>query len=209
MSKHTELIAPLPDDARFDGYYFGFDPTGIGIVDAILSAVAVAGKGSHHTESWSEENDYYADGRPGLVGGTSGADTIQKNAERSAEVVRALLAEIASLKAAAESPTTPLDGHGTARLYDVRAYLEKTLDNIEDSAQGWTASDVRTFIRDALELAVENEPESPTTVEWGVQVGLYPDGSNYYQAASSEKEARGLKSRSAAKRTVTPWVVQS
>lgn len=88
-----ELIAPLPSDARFSAYYFDFEPTGVGIVDAILSAVTVAGKGSHHTDGWMQEGEYYTYPRPGIVAGESAADMIQKNAERSAEVIRSLIAE--------------------------------------------------------------------------------------------------------------------
>ena len=39
---------------RLDSYYFSFEPTGCDPVDAILEAVARAGKGYHHTESWSD-----------------------------------------------------------------------------------------------------------------------------------------------------------
>jgi hypothetical protein len=93
-----DLLAPLPDDARFQSYYFSFEPTGIGAIDAILSAVAVAGKGSHHTQSWGDESDAYVD-RPGLADGESAQDIIQQNAERSAAVVRALVTELAASKA--------------------------------------------------------------------------------------------------------------
>lgn len=57
----------LPDDARMDAYYYGFDRTHVGPIDAILSAVAVAGKGAHQTESWGDGSEwgYYSD-RPGL-----------------------------------------------------------------------------------------------------------------------------------------------
>ena len=39
---------------RMNAYYFGFTPTGIPAIDRILSAVACAGKGCHHTEDWGE-----------------------------------------------------------------------------------------------------------------------------------------------------------
>ena len=90
MSDTKELIEPLPEGARFDAYYYGFEPTGVGVVDAILSAVAVAGKGAHSTESWGEashSDDYYRN-RPGLVDGDSAEDLIQKNANQSAEAIR-------------------------------------------------------------------------------------------------------------------------
>ena len=40
---------------RMDAYYFGFAETGVEAIDRILSAVAQAGKGYHHTESWGDE----------------------------------------------------------------------------------------------------------------------------------------------------------
>lgn len=40
---------------RMDAYYFGFTPTGVDAIDRILSAVAEAGKGYHHTESWGDD----------------------------------------------------------------------------------------------------------------------------------------------------------
>jgi hypothetical protein len=48
----------------------------------------------------------------------------------------------------------------SASLYNLRAYLAKTLDNIEDSTRGWSLSDVRTFITDALDLDDEDEHEA-------------------------------------------------
>lgn len=39
---------------RMDAYYYGFSDTGVRCIDEILSAVAVAGKGCHHTEGWYE-----------------------------------------------------------------------------------------------------------------------------------------------------------
>jgi len=40
---------------RMNAYYYGFEETGVYEIDLILSAVASAGKGFHHTESWTEE----------------------------------------------------------------------------------------------------------------------------------------------------------
>lgn len=40
---------------RMDAYYFEFAETGVEAIDRILSAVAQAGKGYHHTESWGDE----------------------------------------------------------------------------------------------------------------------------------------------------------
>lgn len=41
-------------DRRMDAYYYGFDPTGVVEIDALLSAVASAGKAYHHTSDWAE-----------------------------------------------------------------------------------------------------------------------------------------------------------
>ena len=86
----AELQA-LPDDARMDAYYYGFDRTGVGPIDAILSAVATAGKGSHHTESWGGDSGDYYRGRPGLPDADSAVDLIQRTANRSADQIRAAM----------------------------------------------------------------------------------------------------------------------
>jgi len=36
-----------------EAYYYGFEPTGNSLIDEILQAVAIAGKGYHHTEDWN------------------------------------------------------------------------------------------------------------------------------------------------------------
>ena len=84
-------LQSLPDDARMDAYYYGFDRTGVGLVDAILSAVATAGKGSHHTESWGDDSGDYYRGRPGLPDADSAVDLIQRTANRSADQIRAAM----------------------------------------------------------------------------------------------------------------------
>ena len=45
-------------DARMQGYYVGFERTGVEAVDQILSAVAWAAKGAHHTGSWGDDLDF-------------------------------------------------------------------------------------------------------------------------------------------------------
>lgn len=88
----AELDA-LPDDARMDAYYYSFDRTGVGPVDAILSAVAVAGKGSHHTDGWNDPSGYgYYKGRPGLPDADSATELIQNTANRAADQIRAAMA---------------------------------------------------------------------------------------------------------------------
>lgn len=87
-----EQIAPLPDDARMEAYYYGFERTGVGFIDAILSAVATAGKGAHHTESWWTDDEYgYYRGRPGLPDADNAVDLIQKAAQQAADAVLALI----------------------------------------------------------------------------------------------------------------------
>lgn len=49
------LVGP---DARMQGYYIGFERTGVEAVDQILSAVAWAAKGAHHTEWWCDALDF-------------------------------------------------------------------------------------------------------------------------------------------------------
>lgn len=60
-----------------ESYYFTFDATGVEEIDAILAAVASAGKSYHNTEGWSD--DEY---------GISAAEVIQRAADRAAQVVR-------------------------------------------------------------------------------------------------------------------------
>lgn len=94
---------PLNPDARMAAYYYSFDRTGCGPVDAVLSAVAVAGKGAHNTEEWTGQNNWgYYDKRPGLpdnpyVKGDwqqegSALNLIERTAARSASEVAAALA---------------------------------------------------------------------------------------------------------------------
>lgn len=66
-------------DLRMSAYYYGFELTGVREVDEILSAVACAGKGYHHTESWGDEED---------GGGPSYAELIQEAADRAAAAFR-------------------------------------------------------------------------------------------------------------------------
>ncbi|WP_181421648.1 hypothetical protein [Curtobacterium sp. MCBD17_030] len=99
-----EQIAHLPDDARMEAYYYDFEHTGVGFIDAILSAVAIAGKGSHHTQSWGDENEdgYYRE-RPGLPDADSAVDLIQKAAQQAADAVLALFPQPGP---SAEQPVT-------------------------------------------------------------------------------------------------------
>ena len=72
------ILDPLDPDARMDAYYYSFERTGVGIIDKILSAVAIAGKGAHSTEWWDDDED-----KPTFV------DRIQQAANEAAEAIRA------------------------------------------------------------------------------------------------------------------------
>ncbi len=61
---------------EFNAYYYSFTPTGQPEVDAILRAVAGAGKSYHHTDDWNE---------PGYDGGPSAVEKIQRAADEAAE----------------------------------------------------------------------------------------------------------------------------
>jgi hypothetical protein len=98
-----QIQAPLPDDARMDAYYYGFERTGVGCIDAILSAVAIAGKGSHHTESWGADSDFdYFKNRPGLPDAANAVELIQEAATQASGRVAALLAMVREQRAAIE-----------------------------------------------------------------------------------------------------------
>lgn len=55
LAREAQLPSRGPAQ-RLSAYYFGFDETGVPEVDAILAAVAAAGKGYHHTNGWTEDN---------------------------------------------------------------------------------------------------------------------------------------------------------
>lgn len=79
MSDRPADYDPAAEQLRMEAYYYGFEPTGILIVDRILSAVATAGKRYHHTDSW---NDPWTDNE------TSQVDLIQQAADAAAEQIR-------------------------------------------------------------------------------------------------------------------------
>ena len=110
----TEVRAALPEDARMYAYYYAFDRTGIAVVDAILSAVAVAGKGSHHTDGWTSNPGYdYYKGRPGLPDADCGADLIQATADRSAALILVLCDRLDAAEAKLTAVKAALSPHAT------------------------------------------------------------------------------------------------
>ena len=97
-------------DARMDAYYYGFDRTGVPEIDAILSAVAYAGKGWHSTEDWygnPEDFNY------GPFIGQSPGDVIQAAANEAAAerqtVTREVLVKVIHDVFAVNGPT-PTNG---------------------------------------------------------------------------------------------------
>lgn len=57
LSEHQRILLESPG-GRMDAYYYSLVRTGVPAVDRILSALAWAGRGAHHTEAWVEELDY-------------------------------------------------------------------------------------------------------------------------------------------------------
>lgn len=74
------LYAP---NSRMDAYYYWFDRTGVPAIDAILSAVAYAGKAFHGTHQWQDTDVNYGP----ITGGMSAADLIQAAANEAAKSV--------------------------------------------------------------------------------------------------------------------------
>lgn len=63
-----------------------FEPTGVEAIDLILSAVASAGKGYHHTDGWSEPFNWQGSRAP--FRGDSYIEWIQNAANDAAALVR-------------------------------------------------------------------------------------------------------------------------
>lgn len=81
------------DRERAEAYYFGFDLTGEPDIDGVLRAVARAGKASHHTSGWRDEDVMSGDGV------FTPEQFIQAAAHESAYQVAALRAQVESLTA--------------------------------------------------------------------------------------------------------------
>lgn len=134
IQARADAVGTLPADARMDAYYYGFDRTGVDEIDAVLSAVAIAGKGSHHTESWGDASSYgYYKDREGLPDADSGAELIEATAKQSAQRLTALKDDNRKLVAALRG-------------------IEKLLAYWDTLADGdrYYAGSVRAAIREAL-----------------------------------------------------------
>ena len=69
-------------NTQLNAYYFSFEPTGVEEIDAILAAVAAAGKAFHNTSQWTEEVILYDN-----VQGKTPVDWIQNAAYNAANVI--------------------------------------------------------------------------------------------------------------------------
>ena len=81
----TDDLVKKMTERRMDAYYYGFDATGVEVVDKILGAVACAGKAYHHTGDWSDETDPYDDHT-----GETPVDWIQNAAKEAAARIERL-----------------------------------------------------------------------------------------------------------------------
>ena len=78
-TEREELHSPT---RRLDAYYYSFNETGSVPIDAILSAVAIAGKSCHNTDMWTEDAEW---SRWGV--GRSLVDVIQCAANEAADAL--------------------------------------------------------------------------------------------------------------------------
>lgn len=69
----------MPEERHMRAYYHTFTPTGVDAVDAILEAVAMAGKAYHNTEMWDEADHHGPYGYWGFI---------QQRADEAAEKIR-------------------------------------------------------------------------------------------------------------------------
>ena len=90
-TEREELHSPT---RRLDAYYYSFNETGSVPIDAILSAVAIAGKSCHNTDMWTEDDEW---SRWGV--GRSLVDVIQCAANEAAAALLDAAAERDALAA--------------------------------------------------------------------------------------------------------------
>ena len=93
-TEREELHSPT---RRLDAYYYSFSETGSVTIDAILSAVAIAGKSCHNTDMWTEDDEW---SRWGV--GRSLVDVIQCAANEAAAALLDAAAERDALAAKVE-----------------------------------------------------------------------------------------------------------
>jgi hypothetical protein len=85
------MTTDMPEERCLSAYYYGFQHTKDDYIDAILEAVAMAGKSFHSTSEWTEENDF--------LDGLSYAQLIQNKADEASdkhEELKAIAEKMAS-----------------------------------------------------------------------------------------------------------------
>ena len=117
-TEREELHSPR---RRLDAYYYSFSETGSVPVDAILSAVAIAGKSHHSTDAWTGDDEWSRWGE-----GRSLVDVIQGAAYEAADALLGARAEVERL--------TGQVGEVTAFL---AAYLEDSIEFDAFSPEPW------------------------------------------------------------------------
>jgi len=154
IQTRADAAPTLPADARMDAYYYGFDRTGVDEIDAVLSAVAIAGKGSHHTESWGNgDSAWYYTGREGLPDAEGAAELIEETAKQSAQRLAQLKDDnhslVAALRAveAVHEPVDALMYTGKSQHHKVQVCTGCGQD--DGNWQKWPCPSIRA-IREAL-----------------------------------------------------------
>ena len=139
----AEREALYADDRRMNAYYFGFYSTRVPEVDAILSAVACAGKSYHSTEDWGDGTSRFGDDRPyGDViqaAANEAANRWNRNAA-IAEAARGMVAVINAVEAAGNA--NPLMGDAARiRWHDRIVVAEQRLFAVVDAERAGREGD--------------------------------------------------------------------
>lgn len=102
---------PAPDlagkhERYMRAYFHEFTPTGVDAVDAVLEAIALAGKGYHYTGDWTDADQYGPDGYWSLI---------QLVANNAAVAFRSLSAKLAAAERERDTLTERLAEMEAAR----------------------------------------------------------------------------------------------
>lgn len=150
-TEREELHSPT---RRLDAYYYSFNETGSVPIDAILSAVAIAGKSYHNTDMWTEDDEW---SRWGV--GRSLVDVIQcaayeaaalLDAATDADALRERLAHMTEARDNARAEVERLTGQVEA----VREWIDRRGVNVGDRDD-----DYMRGYRDAQRHAVQDAAE--------------------------------------------------
>lgn len=138
-----------PSKNWLSAYYYAFNPTGVPEIDAILSAVARAGKAYHSTQDWQEECSPY---EPDIHRGETPVDWIQNAAIDAAAALKPVpapaLPACARCGGAGEvAQGLPCDGpipcpdcsSSDPLLEQMAEALRRLCGDIGDVLQGWQA----------------------------------------------------------------------